>query len=102
MLCVMQRVAVPALQPCRLCKQMSLQHKRNTRQAFRCAAAQDGNQANITPVTTGNIGPLKLVNDRETFLDVMAFTGPAPEVASLPIHAIVCKHYSGHCIMLFM
>ena len=59
--------------------------------------------AELSPTTTGNIGPLKLVNDRESFQDVMAFTGPAPEVnSSTTLCTSSCTELQGfsahHCL----
>lgn len=54
--------------------------QRHNKQALRCAAAQDDNSVALDAVKTGNIGPLTFVTDNETIQDVMAFTGPAPEV----------------------
>ncbi len=49
--------------------------------SLKCKAASESNNSVPTAATTGRIGTITLTEDKETIQDVMAFTGPAPEVS---------------------
>ena len=65
----------PQAQPC-----TSARHRSAT---VRCAASSDNSNAAPTAIQTGKIGTITLTKDTESIADVMAFTGPAPEVSLL-------------------
>lgn len=55
--------------------------RRCSRQVRAAAAEEENSSAVVTDVK--KIGVIPFVKDEETFQDVMAFAGPAPEVSTL-------------------
>ena len=67
---------------------------RQSRSAVKCAASENNSKA-PTAAQTGKIGRITLTKDTESIQDVMAFTGPAPEVSTtLPLTRYPCNDTS--------